>query len=99
MKKQEKYKVFKVIIYVFSNRIEMWLSILASVLSVGAASAVIYAVYLKINHPDVIFMDRKFLLDFFQDSFASLVQSEIPPFFQRRPSCSSGMFDEIGKYS
>ncbi len=79
---------------IFSIRIEIWLSILASILLVGAASSVIYFVHLKINHSDVIFMSRKTITDFFQDTFASLVQSERSPVFHSRTRCSSGIFSK-----
>ena len=54
--------------------------------------AVIYNIYIKIQHPDVVFTLRKNIIDFIQDSFASLVQFEPPQVFKTRPTCSSGNF-------
>ena len=68
----------------------MWLSIVASILAIGAAFAVVYSIYLKMDHPDVIFTAAKRIPDFFLDSFASLVQSEQPPMFRVRPTLSAG---------
>ena len=69
----------------------MWLPVLASVLALGAALCVVYFVYLKIHHPDVIFSARKKFPDFLQDSFASLIQSEQPPMFLVKPTLSAGL--------
>jgi hypothetical protein len=68
----------------------MWLPIIASVAAVGLSLSVIYFTYTKIQHPDVVFSSRKKVLDFLQDSFASLIQGEPPPMFKTRPTCSAG---------
>jgi len=68
----------------------MWLSVLASVLSIGASWSIVYYVYMKIHHPDVIFSAQKNIADIMKDSFAALVQCEPPPMFSVRPTCSSG---------
>jgi len=72
----------------------MWLSIIASILSIGAAMALVYLIYLKIHHPDVVFSSRKNILDFIQDSLASLIQSEAPPVFVKKSTLSAG-FDSF----
>jgi hypothetical protein len=68
----------------------MWCSVIASILSIGASYFVIYKIYIKVQHPDVVFESRKNVPDFIQDSFASLVQFEPPTVFKTRPTCSSG---------
>jgi hypothetical protein len=68
----------------------MWLSIVGSILSIGSSLFVVYFVYAKIRHPDLLFASRKTFLDFIKDSLASLVQSETPPMFKIKPTCSAG---------
>ena len=68
----------------------MWLSVLASVLSIGVSWSIVYFVYIGIHHPDVVFSARKNILDIMKDSFAALTQCEQPPIFNVRPTCSAG---------
>ena len=56
----------------------------------GACYAFVYKIYIKIDHPDVIFASRKNIVGFIQDSFASLVQFEPPRVFKAKATCSSG---------
>ncbi len=68
----------------------MWLSVVASVFAIGGAFAVVYYIYLKMDHPDVVYTEAKRIPDFILDSFASLVHSEHPPMFRVKPTLSAG---------
>ena len=68
----------------------MWLSIMTSVLSIGASWSVVYFVYLAIHHSDVIFSARKNIVDIMKDSYAALIQFEQPPMFKVKATFSSG---------
>jgi len=72
----------------------MWLSVVASILAIGGAFVVVYYIYLKMDHPDVIYTEAKRIPDFILDSFASLVQSEQPPMFRVKPTLSAGKIFE-----
>ena len=76
----------------------MWMSILASVLSIGASWGLVYFCYSKIHHSDLIFTNRKSFLDFIKDSFAALVQYEPPPMFVNRPTFTAGLDQEFLPY-
>lgn len=71
----------------------MWLSIIASVISVGVTFLTVYYVYMKMHHPDVIFAANRRIHDFIMDALASLIQGEQPPMFRVRPTVSAGSFD------
>ena len=80
---------------VFIGRYDMWSSVFASILSIGASWSVVYFVYLKICHPDVVFSARKNIPDIMKDSFAAVTQGEQPPMFKVRPTCSAGEIKRI----
>jgi hypothetical protein len=69
----------------------MWLSIIASVITIGISLFFIYFIYLKMNHPDVIFAANRKIHDFIMDSLASLIQGEQLPMFRVRPTMSAGI--------
>jgi hypothetical protein len=68
----------------------MWLSVIASVLAIGASWSVVYFVYLAIHHSDVIFSARKNVVDIMKDSYTALIQYEQPPMFKVKATFSSG---------
>jgi hypothetical protein len=68
----------------------MWLSLFTSVLTLGVTFWIIYKIYLKIQHPDVIYSEKVVLLDFMNDTYNGLLQAETNPNFTIRPKCSSG---------
>ncbi len=77
------------------DRYYLWLAIFGSVSLIGTMLALIHSMYAKINHPDVVKSATKRVIDFIQDSFASLVQNEKPPNFNIRPKCSAGVFKDL----
>ena len=68
----------------------MWLSVLITVLAVGATFTVIYNVYYKIDHPLLIRIAGKSTMDFFLDPIALMIQFAAMPTFKDRASFSAG---------
>ena len=78
-------------------RYSLWSSTVGSVLFVGLAYGIIYKVFVRLNHPELVFKTNKKPIDFFMDSYASLVQSHVHPNFKSKPTCSSGKkYNKLG---
>ncbi len=71
----------------------MWLSVLASILSIGVSWSIVYFVYLKIRHPDVIFSARKNILDIIKVSIPSTFYTLI---FYTKVFCSAFLLLQFG---
>ena len=87
----DKYEISKKILK-FLNRIEMWLSVLASVIAIGFSIGAIYTLYTKMHHPQVVETQHKKIADYQLESVRFLIQNEPFDGFETKAHCSSGLF-------
>ena len=70
---------------------ELWLSLFASVVCVGATTAVIYKFYSRISHPQVLQKNGRTKADFVLDAIAFMIQNDPFHGFKSKAACSAGI--------